>query len=288
MYKKLPKTAIAIGVICLTIAFFIVYLVKNPYLLHQIRHIPVHVILILLLLYFGLVVSIGCTLITTLLICNLKLPFKEGVLVTMYSSIINFFGPLQSGPVFRAMYLKKRYDLKIKNYTFATAIYYAYYALFSGLFLLSSVLKWWLGLFIVIIVIVLLWCYKSQSVFAVRVKNLPVYALGLLGVATLIQVCLMALIYFYELRYIDPTVHLSQALTYTGAANFALFVALTPGAIGFREAFLIFTRRLSHISLSTIVAANIIDRAIYILLLTILVLCIFGTHANDKLQKYNK
>jgi uncharacterized membrane protein YbhN (UPF0104 family) len=72
-------------------------------------------------------------------------------------------------------------------------------------------------------------------------------------------------------------------MVYTGAANLALFVSLTPGAIGFRESFLVFSQHLHHISNSTIVAANILDRAMYLVLLLILALIIFGTHARRQL-----
>jgi uncharacterized membrane protein YbhN (UPF0104 family) len=71
-------------------------------------------------------------------------------------------------------------------------------------------------------------------------------------------------------------------ITYTGAANFALFVALTPGAIGIREAFLLFTRHLHHISSANIVAANIIDRAIFIVVLGVLFGLTLGFHAKYK------
>jgi uncharacterized membrane protein YbhN (UPF0104 family) len=83
---------------------------------------------------------------------------------------------------------------------------------------------------------------------------------------------------------VAPGTHFSQAVIYSGAANLSLFVALTPGAIGFRESFLLFSRHLHHISNSSIVAANIIDRAMYIILLLILALFIFATHSQRRLK----
>jgi len=71
---------------------------------------------------------------------------------------------------------------------------------------------------------------------------------------------------------------------YTGAANFALFVSITPGAIGFRESFLLFSQHLHHIDSSTIVAANLIDRSVYIVLLLLLAAGIFGTHAQRRFK----
>jgi uncharacterized membrane protein YbhN (UPF0104 family) len=62
-----------------------------------------------------------------------------------------------------------------------------------------------------------------------------------------------------------------------------MFVSITPGAIGFREAFLVFSRNLHHISNTTIVAANIIDRSVYLILLIILAILIIATHAGRRL-----
>ena len=56
-------------------------------------------------------------------------------------------------------------------------------------------------------------------------------------------------------------------MSYTGAANFALFVSLTPGAIGIRESFLFFSQRLNHITNAAIVGANVLDRTVYVIFL---------------------
>jgi uncharacterized membrane protein YbhN (UPF0104 family) len=238
----------------------------------------------LLVLYFGAVGAIGLTLLTTLLLCNVHLSVKEILMLTMYSSIINFFGPLQSGPAFRALYLKKKHGLKIKNYTLATFMYYILYALVSGLLLLSGLLKWWLLLIIPAVMLALVWLRYSNVNIAKRLRKFNLKALGLLGLATILQSLLTCLIYFVELHSVDHSISLKQALIYTGAANFALFVSLTPGAIGFREAFLVFSRRLHHVGNTAIIAANIIDRSIYIVLLLILMVIIFATHARDQFK----
>ena len=60
---------------------------------------------------------------------------QENLLLNAYSTLINFFGPGQSGPVFRGIYLKKRLNLGVKKYVFATLIYYGFYAVISAFFL---------------------------------------------------------------------------------------------------------------------------------------------------------
>jgi uncharacterized membrane protein YbhN (UPF0104 family) len=284
MQKKRLKSLAAILVILATIAAFVWYLDKHKSIFRQLQHTPLHVVIILLILYLGAVVAIGFTLYATLLLCNLRLNFKEVIQITIYSTVINFFGPLQSGPVFRALYLKKKHNLQLKNYSVATILYYLIYASFSGLFLLSGILKWWTLVLAAFGVAAIYFFLKSNNKHAERFKNLKLRETGILAVATLIQVFLLSVIYFIEVHIISPHVTYDQVLIYTGAANFSLFVALTPGAIGFREAFLVFSRRLHHIDLSTIVAANLIDRCVYIILLTLLVVFIFSSHLNDRVR----
>lgn len=271
-------------VLLLTIAAFAYFYAIHPEIRAQLSHISPVTLGLLLLLYLIQVAIVGLTLLYTLALCNVKLAYRETFLLTMYSAVINFFGPLQSGPALRAVYLRKKHGLKIKNFTLATIVYLGFYALFSGLFLLSGLLKWWLVALVVVIVLIFIWGKHSQLPIVERLKQLHLQSLGMLALVSLLQVASIAAIYYTELRAVDPAVHISQAVVYTGAANFALFVALTPGAIGFRESFLLFSRHLHHISSSNIVTANVIDRGVYILLLLLLAAAIFGTHASENFR----
>ena len=55
-------------------------------------------------------------------------------------------------------------------------------------------------------------------------------------------------------------------------------------AIGIREAFLVFSQNLHHLSNMVIVAANVIDRAIYLVFLGILFIVTVGLHAKGSLR----
>ena len=163
--------------------------------------------------------------------------------------------------------------------------------MYSGILLSVASRPWWQT--VTLIIAISACSYGVIKYFLKRNTNLISRSLSsrtliniavILGVATLVQVLAVCAVYFVELRSLDPTVTLSQALAYTGAANFALFVALTPGAIGFREAFLLFSQKLHHIPNDIIVAANVLDRAIYILFLGALFVLVLVLHAGSKLQ----
>lgn len=284
MQKQKLRALAAAAVLIITAAAFIYYFAKHPNVRTQLSELKLTTLIMLLALYT--VFSLAYAFITLALLKVArapKLPFKENVLLTAYSSIINFFGPLQSGPGFRILYLKKRHNVSVKDYGFATLIYYGMFALFSGLFLCVAALRWWQTVLVLLAI--------SGAIAAVlRLKkksallHLSVRSLGLLAFATFLQVLLVAIIYFVELRAVDPHINFGQALTYTGAANFALFVSLTPGAIGFRESFLLFSQHLHHISSQHVLAASVIDRAVYVLFLGGLFVLSLAFHAQDRLK----
>ena len=273
----------AVTVLVFTSVAFIYYFVTHPEVGKLLSQIPPLTLAILLLLYITTVGALVLVFTATLRLCRLQLEAGEIALLTAYSSVINFFGPLQSGPAFRAVYLFKKHKLNLKSYAMATLVYYFFFGFFSGLFLISGIFGWWTLVLFMAGVAFTYGLVRTRWV-APRLQGLDLRGWYYLAVATLIQVSLMAVIYTVELRAISPGIGLDQAIVYTGAANLALFVSLTPGAIGFREAFLLFSQQLHNISPAVIVATNILDRALYITLMLILAVFIFGTQANKRFR----
>lgn len=283
MIGKYLRPVLAISVLSATAIVFWRYFATHPSVRHQLGDTSAVLIVALLCLYLGTVFALVLIFGATLRLCKLELKSSENVMLTAYSSVINFFGPLQSGPAFRAIYLRKKYGLRLGNYTSATLVYYFFYGGFSVLFLLSGLLKWWL---IVALMLLVAFGYsvRGNQLVKRRLAGLDLKGWYYLMLATFLQVTLVAAIYFVELRSFAPATHLSQAIVYAGAANLALFVSLTPGAIGFRESFLLFSQNLHDISTSTIVAANILDRSIYVVLMLMLAVYIFISHTARRLD----
>lgn len=283
MNRTLLKQIAAITVLLGTAVAFAYYFKTHPEVGELLRKIPLATLGALLLLYVGTVGVLVLIFTATLRLCKLKIEAGEISLLTAYSSVINFFGPLQSGPAFRAVYLYQKYKLNLKAYAMATLVYYLFFGFFSGLFLISGLVGWW-TLGISILGAVAIYLAVQTRWIAPRLKNLDMRGWYYLAAATLTQVVLMAVIYTVELRAVSPGIGIDQAIVYTGAANLALFVSITPGAIGFREAFLLFSQQLHHISPSVIVATNILDRTLYITLMLLLGVFIFGSQANKRFR----
>ncbi|HSW74373.1 MAG TPA: lysylphosphatidylglycerol synthase domain-containing protein [Candidatus Saccharimonadales bacterium] len=285
--KKYAKTLVAALLLVATATVFAKYLHAHPEVLHQFKHLKWSTLVVLLALYAVWWGALAAVLQVTMHLYNKSMPLRENVMLSSYSSLLNFFGPGQSGPGLRAVYLKKKHGLGIKKYIFATLIYYAFYAIISAGMLFAGSLAWWKTVLGVLCASaaswVVLWWYARRSQFQAEAgMQLPI--LGWLFVATVVQALAQFIIYFVEISTVKQGVGIGQALTYTGAANFALFVALTPGAIGIRESFLLFTEHLHHLGSGVIVAANVIDRAAYLVVLGILFIVVLALHAGKKLK----
>lgn len=285
--SKYFKSATALIVLLLTGLGFIYYFLKHPSTISTLTSLNLINLLELLTLYLFTIILLGLILNCSLRLAGISMGMKENLLLTIYSTIVNFFGPLQSGPGVRAVYLKKRFGLKIKNFLLITLIYYAFFALISAVFLFIFSRPLWQASAILLLFACLVasgfYILKSRLKISEKIK-LDVSLLLKLFILTLVQLSIVAVVYYIELHSINRAINFRQALTYTGAANFALFVSLTPGAIGFREAFLLLSQRLHHISTTNVLAASLIDRAVYVLLLGILFLVALGSHAKDKLK----
>jgi uncharacterized membrane protein YbhN (UPF0104 family) len=288
MRRNLWRPIAVVTILILTVGAFVNYFISHPATREQLHKTTPIIFIELVALYMISMLSLVLIFRATLKLCRFSLPRQELMLVTMYSSIINFFGPLQSGPAFRGVYLKKKHNVSLKNYSAATLAYYGFYALFSGLLLLSGILGWWLIALLGLSIGIFVGLRYVKLPIVQRFWRLNLRGLYAMALATFLQIAIVTTIFYIELRAVDPQVTFGQTVIYTGAANFALFVSITPGAIGFRETFLVLSQHLHHISNSTIVAANLLDRSAYICMLLILIVIIFGTHARNRMLASTK
>ncbi|HVA11121.1 MAG TPA: lysylphosphatidylglycerol synthase domain-containing protein [Candidatus Dormibacteraeota bacterium] len=287
--KKNLRIALGILIVLLTIAEVAYYLSKHTYLLRQLAHLSPAIIVWILLLYGVMLGALVLIMQASLRICRVAMGARDNLLLNMYSLFINFFLIGQAGPGLRAAYLKKYYGLKVRKYLFVTLIYYACYSIVAALLMLAgSSAPWFWSVLAAValggISFGAVFLYMRRSKMDSDGLSLNTNTLSYLMLATVFQAIIQISIYFMELHSVNSHVTLKQTMAYTGVANFALFVGLTPGAIGIRESFLVFSQRLHHISSANIVSANIIDRSVYLLFLGILFVAIASLHVKRKLS----
>lgn len=270
------------------IAACIYYLLGHRSLIQQLLHTPAKITSLVMILYIAMFGVLLLILAACLRICAKKIENQENSVVNAHTLLINFFMPAQGGPAYRGAYLYKRHRLSIKKYVGVTLLYYAFYASISIFLLLIGSGRLWQSLLAVVLSlaasVLVITRYSRRTKLNQKSLNLSGTNLLLLFGATLLQAVIQVCIYAVELHSVNHKIGFGQIITYTGAANLALFVALTPGAIGIRESFLLLTQRLHHISGANIVVANVIDRSVYLAFLLGLLAIVIIHHAKGRLR----
>ncbi len=282
------KAILGYLILSTTVLLFVYYSINNfGHISRVLFAIGPLLIITLLILYFSINLTNSEILKSSLVILGHNYSNTSSFLLTSYSSIVNFFGPLQSGPGFRAVYLKNKLGVKIFQYTRTLLLYYAIFALVNAL-IIVMVIAARVGLEYAILALLgfglaFLIFQKIQNKRPdknLHFNNAQVFKIVLFVLA---QCIITAIIYSLEIWSFNSSVTILQTLGYTAIANLSLFVALTPGAIGIRESFLLFSQQLHGINSDTIIAASVIDRAIYFIFLILLFLLCVALNVNKKL-----
>jgi uncharacterized membrane protein YbhN (UPF0104 family) len=268
------KRSLTILIVAATFIFFGYYLRDHPELIDTITSLDVFTLLLLTIGYVAVTLANAFVLYYSLRFIKKRTSLIDNIILTGYSSIVNFFGPLQSGPGFRAIYLKKRYDIRLRDFFVTTLVFYGFFALINAAIIAGASLYTFGSFSFYTIVLIGLaaagfFAYmvtrrEARIRIALRAlrltdKNFWLIGLGALGVSAATTAT-----YYVEIHHVSTNVSLLQTVVYTAAANLALFVSLTPGAIGIRESFLVLSQQLHGIDTSTIVSASVIDRAFYV------------------------
>lgn len=133
------KQLLAIAILCITIGLFVYYFASHPEYITRVKQTsPLVIGAVLAVNIVGVIILAAVNQITVHL-AGKPIATRENFLLTIYSSIANFFGPLQSGPGVRAAYLKTKHGVKLRNYTAATLLYFAIFAVISAVFLLVGI-----------------------------------------------------------------------------------------------------------------------------------------------------
>ncbi len=280
---KALKRYAALVIVAGVVSFFGWYLSSHSEVWHKLSQVDSSTILLLIGLYILTLIPLVIILLATVQLSDVKIKTREGFLLAIYTAIINFFGPLQSGPGFRAVYLKKKHQISLKKYGLVSLKYYAMFAYVNMLFMLFGGGLWQLGSVVLVGGVVAALAANQTTIGKqyVGLENIRGNFVLLFG--TILLISTVAVIFGVELHTLNSTISFGQVLSYTGAANYSLFVAITPGAIGFRESFILFTERLHHLDHQTIIAANALDRSVYVVFLGILFLVSLVFHVKDRL-----
>ncbi|MEO7904786.1 MAG: lysylphosphatidylglycerol synthase domain-containing protein, partial [Candidatus Saccharimonadales bacterium] len=272
--KKVIKYCAVIGIIAATFIFFGFYIHGHPELITTLADLNFLTLLLLTVGYVSVTVTNAFVLLYSLRLIKKRTPIIDNIILTGYSSIVNFFGPLQSGPGFRAIYLKKKYGVKLRAFFVTTLIFYGFFGIINAAIIaISSANTFGSTPFYITAIVSLITLGVAAIYAATRIKRIQAILVSvklndknfwLIGLGAAMVSLITAAIYFIEIQHINADISVTQVIVYTAAANLSLFVSLTPGAIGIRESFLVLSQQLHGIDTSTIVGASVIDRAFYV------------------------
>jgi len=214
-----------------------------------------------------------------------RLGFIDAARITAYSSLINFFGFLQGGLGFRGVYLKRHYQMSLRKYFVLTLVQYCIFfsiaglLLIVGLWLTSGVQKviffLLLALFLVTLIFIVIDKIKPVAYVNMldRIKRthhiFQVWPLLGIAAATIFQLSGSMLANAIELHAVGANISFGSLLIYTGISQFAIIIALTPGAIGIRETILLIVQQQMSLTTEHIIVASTIDRVIYFVTLAL-------------------
>jgi len=284
MRRRFFRAALSVCIVGVTGVVLVRYLQSHPAYLTQLKQTDVRWVAAILAADIAAISALAFLGHVLVQMTGKRLGVVENWLLTIYSSIVNFFGPLQSGPGVRAAYLKAKHGVSLRSYFLATLFAYAVFAILSAAALLAGTRPWWQTIIACGVVggvsfaVIRFFQHRSTSTL---IKLSPQLVTGLIG-CTAFQILFLSLRYYAALHASGAAVSLGQAISYTGAANFAVFVSLTPDGVGIREAFLLFSQNIHHVSTVAIVSANIIDRAVFMLFLGILFMLAGILHAHKR------
>jgi len=273
-----------IGLLVLTLVAFVYYYLQNQALFGRIADLTWWQVLLIVLgqsivFFSNILVSI-----IFIQFIGKRLHFLDSTRITAYSSLVNFFGFLQGGVGLRGVYFKRHFSMSLKKYFGLTVIQYLFLFGVSGLFVLvgisftsglSSALMLAFGAVILAALGFFLFgkskaAKKIQTKLGALTQLLQARPLIMLFVVIILQLCGSLLANFTELQAIGANISFGGLLIYTGTSQFAIVIALTPGAIGIREALLLIVQQQMHLTTQDIVLAATVDRAIYFVTLALI------------------
>lgn len=295
MSKRLSvKSSLRIGLLFLFVGLFIYYYIQNRDAFQSLLGISPVLLTFIGVMQFVVILTNTVFLKIFIRVYGKSARWPELLLVTLRSSVINFFGFLQGGIGYRAYYLKRQHDIAYRDFSgLLLANYWA-------IFLVSSVF----GLFGIIIQgpitssfssIVLATLFFSSTIVLLAMSRLPKLVrslaqrahierfvdaiqqlqdnrrMGGYFIATaLIQFTVSTLVFFLTIFAVGATPSFGGILVYSAVAQFSVLIALTPSAIGFREGLLILAQGSLGVDTSVIILSATVERLVYFIILAIL------------------
>lgn len=313
LLKKYISPILTIVVLIL----FGAYLYNNPQIISQLALVNWIYIVIIMFIYLFVFFLEGIFVLISLKIFNKEILIKESFFLSIVSRIGNYLLPMRAGAIFRATYLKKKYNFE---YTKFLSTLYGYYIIF---FLLNSfigvsvliiryldikVLSISLLLFfssIILAMLFLIFVRVSWSKYIKSDRGLISKILSMIDkfvkgwtlivrdkrhflmllLIALGNILLNILIVYIEFISVGKTIDFVGVVIYTCISGLSLLISITPGSLGIREAAFLITSQSIGITENEVMQLAFLDRGIMFVLLFMLLISILILNKKLNLKK---
>lgn len=292
---RLISTLVVIGA-------FVAYFIHNKNDFKPLLDINVAFLFGIAFFYSALVSVNGLFTRLTLEPFNKDLPIFEGVYLAIISSIGNFFAPAGAGFGYRAFYLKRKYDLAFSDYASVLSGYFVisfFINSIAGLIAIQflggkgeaqrDVII--LGLLAVLVFSIIASIIKVPQKLVDSTKNSLLH--GILSILhrvtngwrkilstkdVLIKLVLLTLLSLFlsmaTTTLIISSLHLSTTLSaitlYSVLGSLSIFINITPGNLGIKEAIYLFAASVMGFSIGQIVLIALVERGVIFVTLLLL------------------
>lgn len=292
MNKKRIFQILALSILTI---WFAVYFYQNIEEFRHLKIVNIAYLIPLCLLSILFLITNGLVLKYLLEPFKVRLEFKEWFGLSVINTMGNYLTPFRGGAVAKAVYLKTKHQFSYSYFLSTLAGVYIIVFLvnsFVGIFTMLALYQF-SGIFNVLIFIIFLSIFLSLLtiiIFSPSFKETKYPFLNkfinvlngwhliknnkkvitVIGLISLINVAIMVLMMFLEFRVFGLEISFLSVLFLSIVSTLGLFVSITPGALGIKEAIVAFTATVINIPVSQVLAVSILDRAIGLVIIFIL------------------
>jgi uncharacterized protein (TIRG00374 family) len=306
MKKKLTKYISPILTVVILILFGL-YLYRNPDIIKVVLDTKPKYLLIIILIFISVFFLEGLFIRVTLKAFNKDISIKESFYLSTLSRIGNYLLPMRAGAIFRATYLKKKYNFDyskflstLYGYYIILFLLYSFVAIITLLFksFLNDEIFYILTIFFSGLFLAMLFLMFVRVPFKKFVKNKEGLLAKIVGFLdrfmkswdvivknkklllqlifiTFQYILLNTIIIYVEFLSLGITINFLNLILYSCLSGVSLLISLTPGSLGIREAVFLISSDSIGLDQEQILQLAVIDRGILFILLMILMIVIF-------------
>lgn len=218
-------------------------------------------------------------------IFHIRLPFMEWFGLSLINAMGNMLAPFRGGSVANAVYLKKKYRFPYSKFVSNLSALYIIIFWVNSLIGIISCIYIYLNYDVYDIVIssffVLLFIFLSGvillsphiSLTSHYFINIPIKVINgwwhiknhkkeivLIAGAAFLNIIQAVGITYFEFLVFGITVPLEKVLFLSVVSTLSLFLSITPGSLGIKEAFALYTASVLYVPLSEMIAVSILER----------------------------